>query len=42
MQTFIACEFGAILILLFLINFRLDCISRLINILLEKDNEHKN
>ena len=38
MFTFIACEFGAIIILLFLINLRLDCISELINILLKKEN----
>lgn len=37
MLTFIACEFGLILIYLFLINIRLDCISKLINILLEKN-----
>lgn len=39
MLAFIGIEFGLILICLFFISLRLDCISELINILLKKENK---
>ena len=39
MFAFIAGEFAAVLFLLFLINIRLNYISDLINILLQKENK---
>jgi hypothetical protein len=42
MLALIACEFAAVLVSLFLINLRLDCISNLINLLLEKNKEKDN